>query len=63
MLFNNLRTRLTKRCIITTIKDKFAQLIIYGNNSYNIEQTYQSCGSNDDVNVLSESWLMNLNKI
>lgn len=69
----NIRKRLTGGQIITDIKDKYAQLRIYGSFGEDIGKiiieaedecyrTCERCGSNQKVRTIGRSWLYNLCK-
>lgn len=69
-IFEKLRNYLTKDQIITTIKDKFAMLRIYGNYNKDIGKIIEAaelkciniceeCGSNDDVGITGKFWVVN----
>jgi len=68
-----IRQKLTRGQIITDIKDKFAELRIYGNFGPEIEsiieraerecyETCEKCGSNERVKKFGRNWVYNLCK-
>jgi hypothetical protein len=69
--WNSIRKKLTKGQIITDIKDKYAELRIYGYFGKSIEEiieeaeeecykTCEKCGSQDKTRTVGKSWLYNL---
>jgi len=71
--WNSVRNKLTKRQMITDIKDKFATLRIYGYFGNEIEKiiekaeeecyrTCERCGSDEKVRSVGKGWIYNLCK-
>jgi hypothetical protein len=71
--WHKVRNKLTKGQIITDIKDKFAELRIYGHFGPEIEaiidraedecyRTCERCGGNQNVRTIGKGWLYNLCK-
>lgn len=69
--FYNIRRKLTNNQIITDIKDKYAGLRIYGyygdsiekiieEAEYKCESICESCGSEDQVEIVGTHWISNL---